>query len=57
MSVPYDAPTVARLLRAMPDDRLATVLPVNFQTWPAKITLKADVLTEMIRNEKSRRRK
>lgn len=53
--IPYEAPFVATLLRRMPPDRLAAVEPTHFQTWPARVVIKAGVIRELISNERARR--
>lgn len=55
MSEPYTPQLVTRLLRSMTDAQLAATKPTSFQLWPARRILKAEVLAEMITNERTRR--
>lgn len=55
MSLPYTPALITKLLRAMPADRLATIQPEDFQMWPARSIARADVIAEMIANERMRR--
>jgi hypothetical protein len=54
---PYTAPLIAKLLRAMPIERLRSVRPRDFQTWPAKRIVKAPLIQEIIANELASRRR
>lgn len=53
---PYTPAMIAGLLRSMPDDRLSTLDPKSFQTWPARQIVPAGTIREIITNEIARRR-
>lgn len=53
--IPYDAEMISKLLRSMPQERLATIKASDFHMWPAQAITKAAVIGEMIAHEKQRR--
>lgn len=53
--VPYHAKLITKLLRGMPDVRLAKISHRTFQTYPAAHIERAAVIQELIANERSRR--
>jgi hypothetical protein len=53
--IPYEPALITRLLRSMPDARLATVTPTAFQTWPVQYVTPGKLIRELIANEKARR--
>jgi hypothetical protein len=55
-SEPYTSAMIAGLLRAMPADRLHTVRPSAFQTWPTRKIVPGKIILELIANEQDRRR-
>jgi len=47
---------IASILRGMPDDRLAAVVPTDFHVWPTKRIVRSDVIRHLIQQERARRR-
>ncbi len=56
MSVPYTPALATKILRAMPDHRLATVTPTDFRRWPAQRPLPDEIGRELIDAERAMRR-
>lgn len=54
--LPYDAPLIVKLLRAMSDEKLATVTWQQFQMHPAPCITKGAIIRELIANERDRRK-
>ncbi len=54
--IPYDAPMIDALLRRMPAERLAIVVPSDFQRWPLVVVTASSIIRELITNERARRR-
>lgn len=55
MTEPYTPAMISRLLRDVPTERLATIAPAAFQTWPTRKIVPAKIIKELIANEQSRR--
>lgn len=51
--IPYDLPMIVTLLRRMPDARLASVRPVDFQRHPAPVVIAASKIASLIANERA----
>lgn len=56
MSVPYTPMMASRILRTMPDHRLASITPIDFQRWPAPGRLPTAIGRELIDAERAMRR-
>lgn len=56
MSVPYTPAFTALLLRKMPDERLATITPEDFQRHTASHILKRAIAVDLIDAERAMRR-
>jgi hypothetical protein len=54
---PYTPAMITGLLRAMPADRLASILPTAFHAWPVRRIVPGKIIRELIDNEISRRRR
>ncbi len=57
MSEPFTPQMVSDLCRAMSDERLSIIRPHDFQRWPVKRIVQADLIAEIIANEKARRKR
>lgn len=54
--VPYTPPMIAKVLRDMPAERLATIEPATFQAWPTKQIVKRNIIVDLIDAERAARR-
>lgn len=52
---PYDSQMINACLRTMPGDRLASITPASFQTWPAQVITPWKLIEQFIANERARR--